>query len=377
MIQQQETDKIRTMFASAKKVAIVTHMSPDGDAMGSSLGMKHFIAAGHQQSAISNQPSAFNCLLSVERVHVIVPNAFPDFLAWLPGADEIVIYENEAAKANTLLEEADMIICTDFNEPKRIGALGQKLLDVLETKGNAVNVLMIDHHLMVADRTLPEAENVVKIIDSASPSASQLVYQVATGVQPEIISLDFATCIYTGMMTDTGNFSFNSNYPELYEIIAKLVAAGVDKDAIYNKVFNSWSEGRMRLVGYCLDRKMRIFPESHAALIYLSGKELYRFNFKSGDAEGIVNMPLSIKDIHYSCFMREDKVTDAEKPFANGSKKKIKISMRSQGDRPVNVFCREVFNGGGHKNASGGEYYGALEDAVKLFLENYQQYFCC
>ncbi len=350
-------NKAQAILDAARNVVILTHMSPDGDAMGSALGMKHAL-----------------CMSPAKQVSVVVPNGFPDFLAWMPGADEIIIYEKDAAKANELLEEADTIICTDFNEPKRIGALGQKMLDMVSAKGDAVNVMMIDHHLMMPERTLQDAANIVKIVEAASPSASQLVYEVVSAGS-EIKSLDAATCIYTGMMTDTGNFAFNSNHPELYEIVAKLVAAGVDKDAVYNHIFNAWSEGRMRLVGYCLDRKMRIFPERHASLIALSGKELYRFNFKSGDAEGIVNMPLSIKEVNYSCLMREDKVTEAEKAFANGSKKKIKISMRSQGDRPVNMFCHDIFNGGGHKNASGGEYYGPLEEAVKLFLDNYEKYF--
>ena len=334
-------------------------MSPDGDAMGSSLAMRHFLL----------ETQSRRC-----RVANIVPNAFPDFLAWMPGADEIIIYEQEQAKADALLEEADTIICTDFNEPKRIGTLGEKMLEVVAKKGKEVSVLMIDHHLVVPERTLPDAENVMKIIDSTASSACELVYRYIIQVNGTI-NTDCATCIYTGLMTDTGNFAFNSNKPEIYEIIARLVEKGINKDAVYDHIFNAWSESRIRLVGYCLERKMRIFPESHASLIALSGKELYRFHFKSGDAEGIVNMPMQIKDVYYSCFMREDKVTEAEKPFANGSKKKIKVSMRSQGDRPVNVFCREVFNGGGHKNASGGEYYGSLEDAVKLFLDNYKTYF--
>jgi phosphoesterase RecJ-like protein len=177
------------------------------------------------------------------------------------------------------------------------------------------------------------------------------------------------------MMTDTGNFSFNSNYPEMYQIVGELVSFGVNKDEIYNRVFNAYSADRMRLMGYCLYQKMRIFPECHTALIYLSRKELYRFNFQSGDAEGIVNLPLQIKDIHYSCFMREDKVNPTEVALAGGSKTKIKISLRSQGNRPVNVFAKDIFGGGGHANASGGEYYGPLPEAVQRFLDNYQDYF--
>ncbi len=358
-MEAQTRERIGRIIANGKKVVILSHISPDGDALGSSLGMRHVIACQ-----------------SDKEVHVIVPNSFPDFLGWLPGASDIVIYEKDSAKAEALLNEADTVICTDFNEPKRIGALGQKMSDVIAEKDESIQVLIIDHHIMPQTSSLPEQDNIVKIINSDSPSASQLVYEALVGDGGNIpYGKDFATCIYTGMMTDTGNFSFNSNHPEMYRIVGELVAAGIDKDAIYNRVFNSWSEGRMRLVGYCLNNKMRVFEEHHTALIYLSGKELYRFNFKSGDAEGIVNMPLSIKDVYYSCFMREDKVTEAEKVFANGSKKKIKISMRSQGDRPVNIFCHDIFNGGGHKNASGGEYYGPLEEAVKLFIDNYAKYF--
>jgi phosphoesterase RecJ-like protein len=176
-------------------------------------------------------------------------------------------------------------------------------------------------------------------------------------------------------MTDTGNFSYNSNRPQIYNIISQLVAAGANKDEIYNAVFNQYSVDRMKMVGYCLYQKMRIFPEHHTALIYLNRKELYRFHFQKGDAEGIVNMPLQSKDIHYSVFMREDKATPDEMEKNGGISTKIKLSFRSQGNRPVNVFAREVFNGGGHANASGGEFYGPLKDAVQLFLDNYERYF--
>ena len=364
---------IQHPISNKNNIVILTHMSPDGDAMGSSLGMYWYLK--------QTKPEA--------SVHVIVPNAFPDFLAWLPGADEIVIYDQKREQAGQLLEAAEAVIILDFNEPKRIGSLGTKFLEVLAAKGEALQVLVIDHHIVSGERTLPDSPNVTKHIDASKSSTCQFLFELLFPLGEEnkyqlsirckqierTLNSQLSTCIYTGLMTDTGNFAFNSNKPELYEIIAQLVKAGVDKDAIYNKVFNAWSADRMKLVGYCLYRKMRIFPEYHTALIYLSGKELYPFNFKTGDAEGIVNMPLSIKDVYYSCFMREDKVQPFEEPFANGSKKKIKISMRSQGDRPVNTFCHDIFSGGGHKNASGGEYYGPLEEAVKLFLNNYEKYF--
>ena len=363
-----EIQTAQEFINQSHNVVILTHMSPDGDAMGSSLAMRHFLEAQGKQ------------------VSVIVPNAFPDFLAWLPKANEDIIYESQRAEADALLEQADLVICTDFNDPKRIGSLGDKLLTLSCKK------MMIDHHLHPAcfpDLTLSypsspsTCELVYRLITSLSPisNSPQGVQYPITDTQYPIsdtrfpISQDIATCIYTGMMTDTGNFSFNSNYPEMYQIVGELVSFGVNKDEIYNRVFNAYSADRMRLMGYCLYQKMKIFPEHHTALIYLSRKELYRFNFQSGDAEGIVNLPLQIKDIHYSCFMREDKVNPTEVALAGGSKTKIKISLRSQGDRPVNVFAKDIFNGGGHANASGGEYYGPLPEAVQLFIDNYTQYF--
>ena len=328
----------------AQNIAILTHQSPDGDAMGSSLAMYHYV-----QSLGKN-------------AQVIVPNAFPEFLAWMPGAESILIYDTQTTQADAYLNDADLIICTDFNAPKRIGALGDKMLTLSCPK------IMIDHHLYPTDFA-----NFI-VSDPEASSTCELVYEVLSALNCQL-SIAIATCLYTGLMTDTGNFSYNSNRPQIYTIISALVAAGADKDAIYNAVFNQYSVDRMKLVGYCLYQKMRVFPEHYTALIYLNRKELYRFNFQKGDAEGIVNMPLQSKDIHYSVFMREDKATPDEMEKNGGIKTKIKLSFRSQGDRPVNVFASEVFNGGGHANAAGGEYYGPLAEAVQLFLDNYAKYF--
>ena len=328
----------------AQNIAILTHQSPDGDAMGSSLAMYHYV-----QSLGKN-------------AQVIVPNAFPEFLAWMPGAESILIYDTQTTQADAYLNDADLIICTDFNAPKRIGALGDKMLTLSCPK------IMIDHHLYPTDFA-----NFI-VSDPEASSTCELVYEVLSALNCQL-SIAIATCLYTGLMTDTGNFSYNSNRPQIYTIISALVAAGADKDAIYNAVFNQYSVDRMKLVGYCLYQKMRVFPEHYTALIYLNKKELYRFNFQKGDAEGIVNMPLQSKDIHYSVFMREDKATPDEMEKNGGIKTKIKLSFRSQGDRPVNVFASEVFNGGGHANAAGGEYYGPLAEAVQLFLDNYAKYF--
>ena len=340
---QNHMNTILSYIQNANQVAILTHQSPDGDAMGSSLAMYHFIKSLGKEA------------------QVIVPNAFPDFLAWMPGADAVLLYDAHKAQADAYLEAADLIVCTDFNAPNRIGSLGDKMLTLTCPK------VMIDHHLHPDDFvdamiSVPEASSTCELVYGFLMNSSSLSPQIAT-------------CLYTGLMTDTGNFSYNSNRPQIYPMIATLIEAGVNKDEIYNAVFNQYSVDRMKLVGYCLYQKMRVFPEHHAALIYLNRKELYRFNFQKGDAEGIVNMPLQSKDIYYSVFMREDKATPDEMEKNGGIKTKIKLSFRSQGDRPVNIFASEVFNGGGHANASGGEYYGSLTEAVQLFLDNYAKYF--
>ena len=349
-----QLDNIAQLIRSAHRIGIITHMSPDGDAMGSSLGIRHYLKH-----------------LGKTDVTNIVPNRFPNFLAWMPDANQVFIYDERQTETDEHLKDIDLLICTDFNEPKRIGALGEKILQIQCPK------ILIDHHLHpsgFADITLSYPE---------SPSASEIVFRLIYALETSVSSnksirsifpIEAAQCLYTGMMTDTGNFSFNSNHPEMYEIVGQLVELGVDKDAIYNAVFNAYSADRMKLMGYCLYQKMRIFAEHHIALITLSRKELYRFNFKSGDAEGIVNLPLQISDVYYSVFMREDKIEPHEREKAGDAKSKIKISFRSQGDRPVNVFASEIFNGGGHANASGGEFYGTLQDAVQHFLDNYKSY---
>lgn len=344
---------IHSVIQSAHNIVLLTHTSPDGDAMGSSLAMYHFISGLGKNAT------------------VITPNAYPDFLAWMPSSELCLQYDSHKAQVDPILEQADLIICLDFNDAKRIGVLGDKMLELLCPK------ILIDHHLHPSD--------FATIIHSVPAAAAtcELVFDILFNDTESVLVqspsaydlLPIAQCLYTGIMTDTGNFSYNSNRPQLYEMTARLISMGIDKDAIYNAVFNQYSVDRIKLVGYCLYQKMRVFPEHHTALIYLSRKELYRFNFQKGDAEGVVNMPLQSKDIHYSVFMREDKATPDEMKKNGGIKSKIKISFRSQGDRPVNIFASEVFNGGGHANASGGEFYGSLNDAVQLFLDNYERYF--
>lgn len=321
------------LMDGAHNVVILTHMGPDGDAMGSALALYHHLSG---------------------RATVIIPNAYPNFLAWMPGAEQVLVYEKDAARCDAAVEQADLIICTDFNDPKRIGPVGERVL------AKECPKILIDHHLNPVDF----ADVTFSYPDS--PSASEIVYYLLSSLHP--LTQVVATCIYTGMMTDTGNFSFNSNHPEMYEVVAELVRAGVDKDAVYNAVFNQHSENRMRLWGYALYRKMRIYPEYHAALIALDADELDRYHYQVGDTEGLVNQPLQISDVYYSVFIREERA----KPGTPHSR--IRLSFRSQGDRPVNIFASEIFHGGGHANASGGELFGTIGQAVRMFERNLEKY---
>lgn len=331
--------RARVLIERANHIVITTHMAPDGDAMGSTLALFHWLSD----------------ICGKESVQVIVPNAFPAFFNWMPGAENILIYEKEQAKCNALTEEADLFVCTDFNDPKRIGPIGEKLI------ASSAPKILIDHHLHPMDF----ADSVFSFPQASS--ACEIVYRFIRSMDSGI-NLPVATCIYTGLMTDTGNFSFNSNSCELYEIIADLLRAGIQKDAIYDAVFNQYSTDRVRLTGYALYRKMRIFPEYHLSLITLSADELDQYHYQVGDTEGLVNMPLQISNVYYSVFMRE------ERPKPGTPKPRIRVSFRSQGDRPVNIWASEVFHGGGHANASGGELFGRLDQAVQLFEKTFPKY---
>ena len=329
--------KAGALMGKAQRVVVLTHVGPDGDAMGSALAMYHYLASAERS------------------VTVIVPNEFPAFLNWMPAADKVLVYEKQSEICNTAIALADLFVCTDFNDPKRINPAGEKMM------ANPAPKIMIDHHLNptdFADMTFS---------DPQASSACEIVYRLlsATGA---LSSLNIATCIYTGLMTDTGNFSFNSNNADLYEIVSQLLRLGVNKDEVYNAVFNQYSSDRMRLTGFALYRKMRIFPEYHLALITLSADELDQYHYKPGDTEGLVNMPLQIADVYYSVYMRE------ERPKPGTPRSRIRISFRSQGNRPVNIWAQEVFHGGGHMNASGGEMFGSVNQAVQLFEQSFPKY---
>lgn len=333
---------MKEIVEKAKKIVILTHMAPDGDAMGSALAMYHYVMDRFSQSS----------------VHVIVPNAFAAFFNWMPGADAIKVYEKEPDACNALIAEADLFICTDFNDPKRISTAGEKMM------ANPAPKILIDHHLK---GTEDNGQWTKDYSDPSASSACEIVYRLINNDQSPITN-PIATCLYTGLMTDTGNFAYSSSRPEVFEMAAALLRAGIDKEYIFHSVFDQFSIDRMRLTGFALYRKMRIYPEHHLALITLSADELDQFHYQPGDCEGLVNMPLQIGEVFYSVLMRE------ERPKPGTPKPRIRISFRSQGDRPVNIWANEVFHGGGHMNASGGELFGQLAQAVRLFEQTYKKY---
>jgi phosphoesterase RecJ-like protein len=326
VIEQANVDHFAKWLNKAENMVIVTHMSPDGDAIGSSLGLMHFLESQDKN------------------VRVIVPNGFPDFLRWMNGAQRILRYDKHPEEADKLIAEADVICCVDFNCLKRIDNMAKAVGE------SSARKVLIDHHLY------PEDFCQITISHPQIASASELVFRLICRLGYfEDISFECAECIYTGMMTDTGGFTYNSNSPEIYYIISQLLSKGIDKDQIYRNVFNTYSEGRLRLMGHVLTN-MHVYPDFRAALITLTKKEQGRFNFMRGDAEGFVNMPLSMKDIVFSVFLREDTEKDM-----------IKVSLRSVGSFPCNQVAAEFFDGGGHLNASGGEVYGTMDEALERF----------
>ena len=337
MIEREKIEKFYSCISGAKKVVLFGHVNPDGDSIGSLSGMYDFLA---------------NNGIEAER---IVPGAYPGFLAFLDPEKKITVYNNDKEKALSAVREADLMICLDFNSFSRIDEIGE-----VASRSGAVKIL-IDHHLF------PDKSFDLTISDTEVSSTCELVYIVIEELlklyPAAPLSLAGETALYTGIMTDTNNFA-NSVRPDTFRIASLLMEHGVDKTAVQQFVFGGFSEERMRLMGYILYSKLRVYKDCNAVMISLSAEEQSRFDYIKGDSEGFVNIPLSIKNVRLSCFLRED----TEKAM-------IKVSLRSVGDFPCNKLAAEFFNGGGHLNASGGEFWGTMQDAERLFetaLEKYK-----
>jgi bifunctional oligoribonuclease and PAP phosphatase NrnA len=324
--------KVKAVFEEPQAIVIITHKNPDGDAIGSSMALYHYLKnLGHNTT-------------------VVTPNDYPENLKWIPGHGKVLVFDKNVKKATAALKEAQIIFCLDFNSLKRIDEAGEIIAESKALK------VVIDHHLEPDD--FPD----ILFSDPSASSTAQMIYQFIEAMgDSDKITKDIANAVYMGIMTDTGSFRYSSVTAETHRVIARLIEAGAENAKIHENVWDTGTESKFRLLGYCLSEKMKIFEEFSAALITLTKDELQRFNYQKGDTEGFVNYPLAIDGIKMSAFF-----TDSE-DF-------IRISFRSRGDFSVNEFAREHFEGGGHRNAAGGTSYLSMDETISKFISLLPQY---
>ncbi|MDE5726999.1 MAG: DHH family phosphoesterase [Duncaniella sp.] len=326
VIPSEIVERVKQLVLVSNHIVITCHVSPDGDALGSSTGLCAVMRALGKD------------------VRIVTADCPPRSLCFLPGVRDIVSATRQPELAARLLGEADLLFCMDFNSLKRV----DRLAELVEVSG--AKRVVIDHHI----NPDIEADTIISFPQVSSTSALLyiLLYQAGWA---RYLSRGAAADIFTGMMTDTGHFSYNSNDPDLYLIIHDLLRKGIDKDNLYKLVMNTSSENRVRIMGYGQYR-MEVIKPHRLGLITLSREELAEFDYSKGDTEGLVNTPLAIPEVTWSVFMREDE------------KDKVKVSMRSKDTFPVNLVCEECFGGGGHENAAGGEFQGSLSEATSYLL---------
>ncbi|WP_257668999.1 DHH family phosphoesterase [Parapedobacter tibetensis] len=326
-------ETLKKELNAPKHIVVTTHHKPDGDALGSSLAIYHWLKAkGHV-------------------VYVIVPSDFPIFFDWLPGRQDVKIYMEDKSANDALIADADMIFCLDFNGLARINAMEQAVRSAAGTK------IMIDHHLE------PEGFDDYRHWDSGAAASAQLVYDFIVDVMDDhqAITLDMATCLYTGIMTDTGSFRFRTTTSSVHSIVADLITLGAKNWEIHEHVYNSFSENHLKFLGFCLLNRLEVLHEYHTALFSISRQDLNRFQTTTGDTEGLVNYALAISGMKLAALIID-------------RTEQVKLSLRSVGDFPCNEVCKKYFNGGGHRNASGGNSNEPLDKVVEQFKSILPEY---
>lgn len=316
-----------------RKVVIVTHVKPDADALGSSLGLAGYLKKkGHN-------------------VKVITPSDYPDFLTWMPGNSEVLIFQKEKPKAaEAFIGQSDIVFCLDFSSLQRINELGKMV------EKAAAKKVLIDHHLE------PEKFAEFEQWDDTAASTAELVYKLIRDIGDEdLVDRNIANCLYAGIMTDTGGFRHPNTTYEVFQIASALVAHGADPSGVSKLIYDTNTLERLRLMGFVLSEKLNVLPEYRTAFITLSAEELKKFGSQTGDTEGLVNYGLSIKGIRLSALISD-------------RKENIKLSFRSLGSFSVNELARKHFEGGGHRNAAGGQTNLTLDETVKKFLDLLPQY---
>jgi phosphoesterase RecJ-like protein len=321
------------LFGAVKpKIVITTHHNPDADALGSSLGLYHYLV-----------------IKGLEPV-VVSPTDYGDFLKWMPGEKEVVNFEAETDRSIRLVNEADFIFCLDFNALKRINALGELV------KASPAKKVMIDHHLE------PEDFAAYQLHDTKASSTCELIYDaIRIWGDEALVSKDIASCLYAGIMTDTASFKHRSTYPSTHIVAAALLNKGAESNVIFENIYDNYSLDRMRFIGYCLNEKLTVLPEYNTAYMVVTAEELKRYNSITGDTEGLVNYGLAIKGVNFSVLIIDRTVAR-------------KMSFRSKGEFPANEFARKLFNGGGHFNAAGGESQDPVEVVEAKFKEGLNEY---
>ncbi len=326
-------NRARELCRQAKKILICSHTNPDGDAIGSVLGLFH---------ALNQEVKA--------ELKMMVPNDFPAFLKWMPGAEQIIVHELQKEISSSFIQEAELIFCLDFNDIERVEVCSQSLLSSTATK------ILIDHH------PNPKPQFDLVYSTTVTSSTAELVYQFIRSFKKSVMLVrEAAVGLYTGIMTDTGSFSYLCNNESTYLTVASLIRAGVDAEEAHRQVYDTYSIERLQLLGFCLSERLVILKEFHTAYIYLSHNDLERFNYQVGDIEGVVNYPLSIREVKFAVLFREQNA-------------KVRLSLRSKGSFAVNEFASEHFAGGGHRNAAGADSYDDLQKTLQKFEALLPQY---
>ena len=327
-------ESLKQLLSQIQHSSIVIHRNPDGDALGSGLALKQYL----QKQGI--------------KVDLISPNEIPNYLKWLPGIDDVLIYDEQSKQIQDSLKNSSIIFTLDFNDLSRVGKDFEKYLKTL----NDHTFVMIDHHLEPADY----AE--FKFSDSSKSSTSEMVFDFITALDGQnLIDQDMATCLYTGIMTDTGSFKFPNTTPHTMCIAADLMKKGINHNEIQIKIYDSFSLDKLHLLGEALN-KLIFLPQYKTAYIALSQSDLKKHHYQKGDTEGFVNYGLSLKDADFAVM------------FLENENEGVRISFRSKGNFPANEFAKRYFNGGGHKNAAGGRTQTSLDETVALFLEKLPEF---
>ncbi|MBL7804440.1 MAG: bifunctional oligoribonuclease/PAP phosphatase NrnA [Saprospiraceae bacterium] len=325
------SSELRQLLIIPQNVAIFSHRNPDGDAIGSSLALRHYLEQyGHT-------------------VHVLFPSEYPEELEFLPGAEEILIWDIHTEECKHVLQQKNVFFFLDFNSLSRIDKMGDFVKNLPGKR------ILIDHHLYpepIAEHTFSEPE---------ASSTCELVYRFIDAMGDSVrVNPKVGECIYTGIVTDTGSFRHATN-PRVFRIVADLIDRGMDDTAVQDSIFNSQKEKNLRLLGHCLANRMEYWPELRTALIWLSKKDYEQFSIQRGDTEGIVNYLLTIKDVKMAAFIHNQPTI-------------VKLSLRSKGDLDVQEICRKHFNGGGHKNAAGAFSHDSLKATIEKFKNLLPEY---